>query len=247
VKGARELAASLLCAGLCACTLTSSESSCEYPTDEISIVAVALDAGESIRAEIDFEAGDRSSLGIELHLCEGDVLEIEGESPVETVHPDRVVYSLTFDALASDRDIEFALDRAGDDDVTLGIALPPAFDIVAPVAAAQVSRSADFVLEWAPPQPEGLIRIGLAEEIGYGICLRTDNPEHDYKSADGVEVADDGNWLIPADVVQSDDGGACEATYDLTRVAAAAYPGGFASGGYAEGRVARSVAFVSVP
>jgi len=73
-------------------------STCQVPSDDMSIVGKVIDAGSSIRAEIDFEAGDRSGIDRPLELCEDDRLEINGEEPTETRRPGRIVYAVTFPA-----------------------------------------------------------------------------------------------------------------------------------------------------
>ena len=103
------------------------------------------------------------------------------------------------------------------------------------------------MLSWAPPQVGAQIQIGLVEEIGNGICLETTVAEHDYKSAAGVTVDDDGGWSIPASVIDGGTRDKCDAAYLLTRVTAPEYPGELHDGGYLEARVERTVVFVSVP
>ena len=116
-----------------------------------------------------------------------------------------------------------------------------------PTIGAEISRSADFVLEWTPANAGGLMRIELAEEIGNGVCLQTPVAEQNYKGLSGVDIEDDGNWKIPADVIDAGARDDCDASYRFSRLVKAEYPAELATGGYLEGRVERLVAFVSVP
>ncbi len=229
-----------------ACEGDGTPTSCGVPTERLSVVATLVDNGEDLRAEVDFAVGDRSSGEGWVALCDGDELTIAGAEPEHTDRGGRVVYSHTEPATAN-RAFAFELTREGEGAAAFTIALPPAFEITAPQPQGEIPRSADFVLQWEPPDPGGTMRIGLLEEIGGGVCLETLTAEHDYKNEAGVDVEDDGNWKIPAEVV---DGGArdhCDAIYTFARFAAVEYPAQFATGGYLEGRAERRVAFVSVP
>jgi hypothetical protein len=228
--------------------LVSADHSCEHETESISIVAMAVDDGSRVRTEIDFDASDRSSFPFPLQLCEDDQLTIAGRTPERTDRIDRVVYSVNIDSADALAEIEVVLDRKSQDDTAeFTIPVPPAFDIVTPQSDAMISRGEDFLLEWAPADEGEQIRIGLTEEIGYGLCLNTPQSEHDYKSMGGVVVDDVGSWTIPAGVIASDEGGECEAVYALRRLRPAPYPAVFLEGGFVEGRAERNVAFRSVP
>jgi hypothetical protein len=221
--------------------------SCDVPSDEMSVVATVVDAGPSIRAEIDFEDGDRTSLDRPLVLCDEDELTINGAEPLETERPGRVVYGVTFQPDA-DRDVVFELDRRGQGDrVTVELSLPPAFEILAPLTDAVVPRASDLVLEWDPPLADETMRIELGEEVGMGVCIYTEDGEHDYKTLAGVDVPDDGNWTIPGGSIVSDTDLECTAYYTLKRIAPGEYPGALGVGGYVEARVDRTVAFRSAP
>jgi hypothetical protein len=224
------------------------QDSCEHDTQNISVVAVATDNGTDIRAELDFDGSDRSGFPYPLELCDDDDLTIAGETPERTNRVDRVVYSVNLPIEAAARELEFRLERKSmDESVSFTIPLPPAFAVVAPQVDEGVSRGADYLLEWAPPNAGEQMRVGLTEEIGFGVCLETAIAEHDYKTMDGVAVDDNGSWTIPADVIGSADGGECEAVYAFMRLAPAPYPTDFLAGGYLEGRVERTVAFRSTP
>lgn len=227
--------------------LVGADDSCEHETESISVVAIATDNGTDLRAEVDFDASDRSSFPYPLQLCEDDDLTIAGKTPERTDRLDRVVYSVNLDAADAPREIEVVLERKSSDSVEFTIPVPPAFDVLAPQIGAMVPRAQDFVLEWAPPNTGSQIRIGLFEEIGSGVCLQTSTAEHDYKSMAGVAVDDTGTWSIPAAIIASADGGECEAVYRFKRLGPAPYPEAFGKGGFVEGRSERSVAFRSVP
>lgn len=241
------LAAGLVAlAALSGCKDENDRDTCGVPTGEISIVATSVDNGMSLRTEVDLAVGDRSVATRSISLCSDDTLTIAGATPNETERSERFVYSHTQPA-DGDRTVEILFERTDGERTTMSLTLPPAFDITAPAPMSEVSRSTDFVLTWAPAAPEGSMRISLVEEIGNGICLETGTAEHDYKGKMGVDVDDDGNWLIPASVI---DGGArdeCDAQYRFARYENVAYPSSFAPGGFIEGRTERFVAFVSVP
>ena len=221
--------------------------SCDVPTDEMSVVATVVDAGPSIRAEIDFERGDRSSIDRPLELCDEDRLTINGEEPVETERPGRVVYGVTFPPEA-ERDVVFQLDREGHGErVRVELSLPPAFQIVTPEANAVISRASDLLVSWDPPLPDDTMRIELGEEVGMGVCIYTEEGEHDYKSLAGVDVPDDGEWTILGGSIVSDAEAECAAYYTLKRIEPGEYPGALGIGGYVEARVDRTVAFRSAP
>ncbi|MBK8234848.1 MAG: hypothetical protein IPK74_04775 [Deltaproteobacteria bacterium] len=229
-----------------ACKGDDDRNSCGVPTNEISIVATLVDNGLSLRTEVDFAVGDRSTDVDGISLCSDDELSIAGEQPNQTERNERVIYSHTQPA-DGQRSVEVVLTRTDGERTAVAIELPEAFDITAPAPMAKVSRSADFMLTWAPPAPEGSMRITLVEEIGNGICLETGTAEHDYKDSMGVDVDDDGNWLIPAAVIAGGARDKCDAQYRFARYEDVAYPSSFAPGGYIEGRTERIVAFVSVP
>jgi len=236
----------LLASSLAACDPAAGTDACGIPNDGLSMVATAVDNGVSIHAEVDFGEGARTGPPGSLALCDGDELTIAGEKPERTDRTDRVVYSASLDASAA-RVIEFMLKRDGEDDLAFAVELAPPFDITAPTSDQEVSRSSDFMLAWGPANDGAEIHIGLAEEIGYGICLETTTAEHDYKSEGGVVVDDKGSWNVPASVIDGGTRDKCDATYRLTRFTTPSYPAAFHSGGFLEGRVERFVAFVSVP
>jgi len=242
----RLLLASLTPVLSTACVV-GADDSCQHETDSISVVAIATDNGTVLRAEVDFDASDRSSFPYPLQLCEDDDLTIAGEIPERTDRIDRVVYSVNLDAADAPREIEVVLDRKSNDSVEFTIPLPPAFDVIAPQAGAMVPRTQELLLEWSPPNMGSQIRIGLSETIGDGVCLQTSAAGHDYKSMAGVDVDDVGTWTIPAEIVASADGGECDAVYSFKRLGPAPYPEAFRAGGFVEGRSERTVAFRSVP
>ncbi len=226
----------------------ASRDSCEYETDEVSVVALAVDNGVDMRVEVDLDASDRTAFATPLELCEDDELTIAGEAPERTDRIDRVVYSVNFEATDAPREIPVKLDRKSPhESAEFSIEVPPAFDVLAPLAEDMVPRGADFLLEWAPADEGAQMRIGLAEEIGAGFCLETANADHDYKSMTGVAVDDTGSWTIPADVIANADGGECEATYAFKRLRPAPYPEAYLQGGFVEGRTERTVVFRSIP
>jgi len=227
--------------------LVQADESCTHATDSISVVAHLVDNGTDVRAEIDFDGSDRSSFPDPLELCEDDRLEIGGRAPRRTDRIDRVVYSVNFPLADAPRELDFVLDRKEHDSVEFSIALPPAFAVVAPTVDQPLSRAADFMLLWDPPNAGSSIRIGVAETIGDGVCIDTLLDEHDYKSLAGVDVDDSGSWTVPASSLESPIGGDCDAVYTFTRFGDAPYPDVFSAGGYLESRVERAVPFLSTP
>ncbi len=234
----------VLTLGGVACGETQTDT-CGLANDELSIVAVVVDRGDVVRAEIDFEAGDRTLDTTPLSVCEEETLRINDRTPTRTDKPERIVYSANLDA-AQTRTVTFSLSRSEDDTVTVAVDLPDAFDVTAPAPGEMVSRATDTVLTWVPDNPDGQMRIELGEEIGGGICIFTDEGEHHYKDLGGIDVPDQGRWTIPGGSVQSDYGGPCNATYTLKRIAQGEYPANLQEGGYVEARVERTITFVSV-
>jgi hypothetical protein len=221
------------------------QDTCGKENDEISAVAIVVDRGDVLRAEIDFEAGDRSGEAAPLFVCGDERLRINGDSPIETEKADRIIYAANLGA--EDRTVSFSLTRP-EGDVSLSIDVPDPFDIVAPAEGAELSRAADAVVEWTPPVADRTMRIELGEEIGGGICIYTTDGEHDYKDRGGVDVDDGpGTWTIPAGTVAADGGGPCGAHYTLKRIAQGEYTSALSAGGYVEARVERTVTFVSTP
>jgi hypothetical protein len=204
-----------------------------------------VDNGIDIHAEVDFAHGGRD-VPAPVALCGTDTLTIAGEAAELIDRADRVVYAGSLD-IGAPRAIAFVLARSGEPELDFTIELAPPFDVTAPTPGQEVSRSADFMLAWMPPLAGAQINISLAEEIGYGVCLETMVAEHDYKSETGVAVDDDGGWKIPASVIDGGTRDKCDATYRLTRFSAPEYPAALHGGGSLEGRVERTVAFVSVP
>lgn len=228
-------------AGGCA----ASGDSCEVPTDEMSMVGLVVDNGPTVRAEVDFESGQRDGLGLPLRLCDDDELFINGDEPRESERGPGFVYSLTIED-GSVRDFEFELKRNDRDEViTLDVSLADAFDITSPVPGAQLSRMEDLVVIWEPADPGGMMRIELEEEIGGGICLTTDQEEHAYKELGGIEVDDAGMWTIPAGVVTGQ--AECVGRYRLSRFTDGEYPSKLGPGGHLEAQVLRLIDFTSIP
>lgn len=234
---------------LAGCADTDGDDTCEIPTDALAVVAAVVDNGVTLRAEVEL-----STEGIDgprpLSLCtkkgKQDTLQIDGGEPEVVERPDGSIYASTLQETTA-RTVTVDLARTEHESLMLSIELPPSFDVVAPVAGAEVSRSMELLLEWTPANPGGQMRIELAEEIGNGVCLETMVADHDYKGLAGVDIEDDGDWKIPAEVI---DGGArdrCDASYRFTRVLGSPYPEALGDGGYLEGRVERVVPFVSVP
>lgn len=244
-------------AGACACACAALASlvacgsevrdSCEIENAELSMVAIAVDYGADIRVEVDLEEGDRSGPPAPVTLCDEDSLRLGGRSPTITEKPERIVYSVAL-PVDTAREIDVRLERRTiGSTVETTIALPPAFTIDAPTPHAEVSRDADLLIAWAPPDPSAEMRIALEEEIGYGLCVTTAEGEHDYKARGGVAVADDGDWMVPAGVVGTQVDEPCPAVYVLRRIALLPYPASLGPGGYVEARVQRSVEFTSIP
>jgi hypothetical protein len=221
---------------------------CLLANDEISVVARVLDSGTLIRAEADLEAGDRTMLASSLELCEGDVLRAAGRNLRRIERGDRTIYGIDIEAPDSG-EVRFELDREVDDEVQFTVPLPAAFDIVAPASGAEVSRAQELTIEWTPADttPEAMMRIELSEDIGMGVCISTSEGEHHYKNVGGIEVADDGNWLVPGGVVASEGDETCTAYYRLSRIGHGEYPAQLLPGGFVESRTERRLAFVSVP
>jgi hypothetical protein len=219
--------------------------SCGVPTSDISVVGSAVENGPTFRTEVDFHTEDASGEHV-LVLCEDDELLIDGHEPERIDRPDRTVYAYTSE-MATARSVEIELRRDEGDSITFTIDIPPSFEVTSPVLGAEVPRSTDFVLEWAPPNPGNLMRIALAEEVGNGVCLETTVQDHDYKGLAGVDIEDDGNWNIPAAAIDAGAREKCDAMYRFTRMSSSAYPAALRPGGFLEGRVERLIAFVSVP
>ena len=220
---------------------------CAATNEELSVVAIAVDNGSRIRAEIDFEKGDRTGTPAPLEVCGDEALTIAGQKPTTTEKADRIVYSATLPTDES-REVEFRLERTADDPVVITVPVPPAFEIIAPVDDEDVSRSQELILQWDPPLDGSELRVSIEEEIGYGLCVITEAGEHHYKTRAGVPVPDTGMWTIPAGVIASGNvEGICDAFYTLRRVLRSNYPDSLSPGGFIEGRVLRSVQINSVP
>jgi hypothetical protein len=242
-----RLASQLLCGlSLVACDPLDGTDACDVPTDAMSMVASVVDNGVNLHAEVDFARGAHEGAPAPFALCDSDELIIAGDAADRTDRSDRVVYSVSLAADAA-RAVSFELRRPSAAAVLFTIELAPPFEITAPLADEEVSRSQDYMLGWAPELADAEIHIGLAEEIGYGVCLETTVTDHDYKSEDGVVVADNGTWKIPASTIDGGTRDKCDASYRLSRVSTPEYPAELHSGGTVEGRVERLVAFVSVP
>ena len=196
---------------------------CDRDSSELSIIAVVVDSGSKVRAEIDFEVGDRMGVPAPVHVCPDDALRIAGKTTTITEKADRVVYSVTLPA-DTPRELDFSLQRADADAIEFTLPLPPAFTITAPAEAQDVPRSEDLVLTWEPVVEGGELRLGVEEDVGYGVCVVTESEGHDYKDRRGVDVPDTGSWTIPAGVVGSELTEPCPAYYVLKRTARATYP-----------------------
>lgn len=211
------------------------------------MVATVVDNGMSVRAEADFEEGNRLGLSFPLELCPDDVLTINGEAPRMTQKVGRIVYSVTLEDPEGPRGWTFSLDRGSENEsFEAEVMLPFAFDIGSPSPGQSIPRSSDLEVVWGPDAPGEQIRLELLEEIGYGVCLRTENTDHAYKDG-GQWIPDLGSWVIPAGTIAGESSEMCEAQLELGRSSEGDYPAALGDGGYIEGRVVRSVGFVSVP
>ncbi|MEX1361898.1 MAG: hypothetical protein AB1Z98_02165 [Nannocystaceae bacterium] len=231
--------------------MATEEQTCEVDTNDISAVALVLDSGFDIRATIDFERGDRRGAGAPLQLCDTDVLTIEGEAPTETIKASSVEYSRSL-PVDADRSITFALDRqAQGDRLELQLELPPAFELLTPMDGDEVVLGQDLPLTWEPARPDAIMRVRLAEPLGGGACVGTDDtssPSSPYKEPGGVQVPDSGAATIAAADLRplGAPDASCEIDITLARVVLGAYPDAFTSGGRIEGRVERTVDLLTV-
>lgn len=208
------------------------------------MIARVVDNGVTVRAEMDLATGVRGELAVPWTNCSGDRLRINGRDTTRARKAGRVEYSAIFDA--STRDFEFELDRVRHAQILTSVRLPDSFEITAPSPTEAVSRAAGNTIAWTPPGT-GTVRIEMAEEIGGGLCVLTDNPEHNYKAQGGVEVEDTGQWEVPAGVIASETDEVCDARYMVSRFAQGSYPEALAEGGFVEAQVLRAVVIVSEP
>lgn len=219
---------------------------CSVSNDELSLVAVVVDNGVKLRAEIDFESGDRTGLPSPLQVCGSETLTIGGVSPTVTEKADRIVYSVTL-ALDTAPEVAFVLERDRGEDVEVRLSRPPSFSVTAPDDGQTIPRSEDLTLMWSPTVEGSEMLVSVEEDVGYGLCVVTQEGEHHYKTRIGVSVPDGGQWTIPAGVVASETPGPCAAFYNLRRVLRSPYPADLAEGGFVEARVLRTVEIESVP
>ncbi|MBL4682996.1 MAG: hypothetical protein JKY37_00285 [Nannocystaceae bacterium] len=219
---------------------------CSVSNDALSLVAIVVDNGVKLRAEIDFESGDRTGLPNPLQVCDSETLTIGGESPTVTEKGDRIVYSVTL-PLDTPPEVAFVLERNGEDEVEVRVSRPPSFSVTAPDDGQTVPRSEDLTLMWSPTVEGSEMLVSVEEDVGYGLCVVTQEGEHHYKTRVGVPVPDSGQWTIPAGAVTSETPGPCAAFYNLRRVLRSPYPADLAEGGFVEARVLRTVEIESVP
>lgn len=222
------------------------DDTCAVSSADLSLVAVVVDNGPKIRAEIDFERGDRTTIPSPLHVCGNEALTIDGKAPTVTEKPDRIVYSVTLPSDTS-REVSFVLQRVEGEPIEVQVDLPPPFEITAPEQQQEVSRSEDLLLSWSPALDMGELRVNVDETVGYGLCVITQEGEHHYKTKRGVPVPDQGQWTIPADVISSETPMPCPAFYTLRRILRRSTPDTLSPGGFVEGRVERTVEIRSVP
>lgn len=252
---ARSLAPALLTLGLvvgaAGCQASSSDS-CVVPTEEISVIALVVDSGWDLRASIDFERGDRRLGGTPLELCETDRLTINGQTPDKTVKATSIEYSLEL-PLDGGRAVEFSLDRqALDERIELDAAVPDAFELLTPMDGDPITLGQAQTLEWEPAVPDSTFTVQLAEALGSAPCLRAPAPgadqDDDYLSPGGVQIADTGEWTVPAEALApAMPPEACELTITLTRLALGQYPERLANGGRIEASAARYVDVRATP
>lgn len=222
--------------------------SCEVDNPDLSMVAIVEDNGTAIRAEADFERGDRTTVPSPLTLCDGDVLRIQGKEPIETEKSERTVYSVTLDA-DEERSVTFALTREDiGEDIEFTVDLPPAFTITSPEAMQEVPLAEALSITWDPPDPEDEMRVKLEEDVGYGQCVITPMDEElNLERRGGVAVEDDGEWTVPAGTITSESMAPCRAFYILRRIALRPYPDSLSPGGFFEARVLRAVEILAIP
>lgn len=229
---------------LAGCVVVDGDSTCGRDLSDLVMFATAIDNGSTMRAEVELQ--ESSVLAESLALCKKDELRILDSDPEEVVHGERLVYSVTTEIENAPRDIAVSYEHAGDR-IEFRLELPPPFLVTAPTADADIPRSKDFTLAWEPANPGGSMRIGILEEIGYGICLSTEVEMQTYKQPDGIEVDDSGSWLVTAKAIDGAMRDRCKASYWFTRSAEAAYPAELHPGGTLTAETTRTVAFRSVP
>ena len=246
-RGTRLALVSTLLTLLGGCDENTTDS-CQVDNGELSMVAIVEDNGAAIRAEADFERGDRTTVPSPLTLCDSDVLRIEGQEPIVTEKSERTVYSVTLDADV-DRAVSFVLTRGDDrDDVEVTVELPPAFTITSPTAMQEVQLRDELTITWEPPDPDDEMRVGLEEDVGYGQCVITPmDDELNLERRGGVAVEDVGEWTVPAGLIESESMGPCRAFYILRRIALRPYLDSLSPGGFFEARVVRAVEILAIP
>lgn len=215
---------------------------CTAPTSDLSMVAIFVDNGDTIRATVDFAYDRQSEFLSPWRRCSSDELLISGRVPIEIERGDRIEYSVDIDSAAE----AMISIRRHDTALDIVVPFPEPMDIVTPTAGAAVSRSETLVVEWSNPADQGMLHLQLFEQIGGGQCLSTPLDGHMYKDR-GYTVPDVGTWTIPIGTIQSVSEDPCEAALRLIRFLTASYPDELAPGGFIETRVERQVPFTSIP
>lgn len=233
--------------------------SCDAETSGISMLAEVLDDGDTVRAEANFEFGDRSGPGTVLELCDDDVLTINGQEPTVTSKYDEVEYSVTWnDPADAPTDFVFRLERREQEETVMAeIELPGRFELIIPQPEQEISRGAEFTLEWTPAGDQTEMTIAVRDEIGID-CVGTAAGEHHYAGPDGVQVPDTGLRLLPAFTLAGGTGGTpptpaldldprCVATFAFQRAITGEYPDALERGGAVRAAVRRTVETYAVP
>lgn len=197
------------------------------------------DGRSEVRAAIRIGGGNSNTYA---DLTAGDVLSATSGADTHTltkiggtlgkVH----IYGATFDGAEAGQAFNIAFDRADDDSAPESNSmLPDAFDITAPVANAEVSRTEALTVTWTP-STSSAVEIDLD-----GDCVILDS--HNASS-------DSGSYTFEADSIRPSagkDGDTCNVEIVVTTRRSGTVDSAFGEGGRFNAHQQRSVTFRSTP
>jgi hypothetical protein len=206
----------LLAAGGCA----GSEACVDF-TEEVIVVAALSDEGDGMRVEVALQRAEAGADSIPVKLCQGNRLAFDGLDLEGVKRPSgAVVYEAELGSKKATEAVVHRLTLDNDDGVSEFAAEidAPRFEISAPVADAEVPRTAPLEVMWSPAAgAEATITLRVADEIDGESCLAAPY---------AADVPDDGEATVEAGTIALAAGkspkATCEAFVTLSRRASVA-------------------------
>ncbi|GDX79329.1 hypothetical protein LBMAG42_11400 [Deltaproteobacteria bacterium] len=205
--------------------------STDVMNDELALTALVTTDGSSTQIDAKVQRGQ--GLGwTPVHVAGEEALVATWDGDDHTLEAVElglgdVGYTTTVSAASDGADLGVRFDRTADDTIEgTSVAVPPEFEITAPLPGAGVAADTALIVLWDGSWEEGTITLSFSGE-----CI----PGWEVTDADDVGELD-----IPAEALASE-GAACGATLTLVRTAAGTLSEAWGAGGSISAQNGRAV------